>query len=172
MKKLLIVVDYQKDFIDGALGFPKALAIRDYLVNLIQFYETQGDEIVFTKDIHQSDYLHTIEGEYLPVPHCIANTPGSDFDPRIKLFTERHRIFIKPTFGSGELFAFLQKKQYASITLVGVVSNICVFTNAILAKTAQPNTPIIVDSKGSASFDTGLEQKGYDILRNLHIQII
>ncbi len=172
MKKLLIVVDYQKDFIDGALGFPKALAIGDYLVELIKLFESQKDEIVFTQDIHHANYMQTIEGNFLPVPHCIENTPGSDFDPRVKPFTEHHRIFRKPTFGSGELFDFLKSQPFSSITLVGIVSNICVFTNAVLAKTAQPDTPIIVDSKGCASFDTSLEQKGYDILRNLHISVI
>ena len=172
MAKLLIVVDYQNDFVDGALGFPKALAIAPYIVTQIEAYEQAGDEVVFTQDIHSQNYLETIEGKRLPVPHCLEHTHGADFHPSILAYKKKHRVFQKNTFGSSTLFNYLLDHRFDEIRLLGVVSNICVISNAVLAKSAQPDTPIVVDSKGSASFDETLEQKGYDILRNLHIDIL
>lgn len=171
MARLLIVVDYQNDFVDGSLGFPKAVKLEKYLISQIELFEKDKDDVIFTRDVHQEDYLATIEGQHLPVVHCVEGTPGCEIYGKARSLSEHHPIFEKDTFGSDKLFEYLRAHQYSEIVLMGVVSNICVLTNAILAKTAQPNTKIIVDTHGSASFDAKLELEGYDILRNLHIDV-
>lgn len=171
MARLLVVVDYQKDFVDGSLGFPKALTIEPYILSQIDDFEKAKDDVIFTRDVHPKNYLSSIEGQHLPVGHCIEGTPGSEIFGKARARAEHHPIFEKNTFGSDKLFEYLRAHEYQEIVLMGIVSNICVLTNAVLAKTAQPNTKITVDTKGSASFDLNLEKEGYDILRNLHIEI-
>lgn len=169
MKRLLIVVDYQNDFVDGALGFPGAEKLLPYIQNQIKDYAKNGDEVVFTRDIHAEEYLDLTEGKFLPIEHCIAGSDGAKFYGGLEEVSKEYRVFEKPTFGSAELFKFLLEKDYSEIRLLGLVSNICVLSNAVIAKAAQPETKIVVDSKGSSSFDLEMQQKGYDILRNLHI---
>jgi len=171
MARLLIVIDYQNDFVNGSLGFPKALTIEKYIVSQIEAFQNAKDDVIFTRDIHSKNYLSTIEGQHLPVEHCIEGTPGSEIFGKTRAYSEHHPIFEKDTFGSDKLFEYLRAHAYSEIVLMGIVSNICVLTNAILAKTAQPNTKIVVDTRGSASFDLKLEMEGYDILRNLHIEV-
>ncbi|HMM00256.1 MAG TPA: isochorismatase family cysteine hydrolase [Bacilli bacterium] len=172
MKKLLVVVDYQKDFVDGSLGFPGAEKLLPYILDLINEYDVNGDDVVFTKDTHSDNYLSTIEGKHLPVKHCIPGTPGYAFYGPLEEISQDHLVFDKPTFGSAKLFDYLREHNYEEITLVGLVSNICVLSNAVLAKTALPESHILVDTKGADSFDKEMQAKGYDILRNLHISVI
>lgn len=171
MSRLLVVVDYQKDFVDGTLGFPKAIQLEPYIMEKIQSYEHSHDEVVFTRDLHQANYLTTVEGIHLPIEHCIQGTPGADIFGRVGQASKNHRVFDKATFGSDKLFDYIRSHPFEEIVLLGIVSNICVLSNAVLAKSAQPNSKIIVDSKGSASYDLKLEMEGYDILRNLHIEV-
>lgn len=172
MKKLLVVVDYQNDFVDGSLGFEDAKCIENNLVNLIKEYKNNNDEVVFTYDTHYENYMATIEGNNLPIPHCIKGTDGHELFGKVKELADNCLKFEKETFGSKELAKFLENKNYQSITLVGVVTNICVLSNAIVAKTITPNTPIFVDASCSASNDKVMEQKAYDVLENLHIKVI
>lgn len=172
MKKLLVVVDYQNDFVDGSLGFPEAKYLLPYIVDKIRTYEEEGHTVVFTKDTHQGDYLHTVEGRHLPIEHCIKGSNGSDFYKEVATLSEKHLIFEKPTFGSSALFDFVRQNPFDEICLLGLVSHICVLTNAILVKTALPNAHIIVDSKGSGSVNIDMQNKGYDILKNLHIDVL
>lgn len=173
MKKLLIVVDYQNDFVDGSLGFKKALDIKVNLINKIMKYHENKDDVIFTMDTHDEDYLNTVEGKYLPVKHCIKNTYGHELYPEIKtLVMDSDKIFEKNTFPSIDLANYLRDKEYESIELCGVVSNICVLSNAIMVKASLPNTRIFIDRKAIASNDDDLENKAIDILRNLHIEVI
>ncbi len=173
MKHLLIVVDYQKDFVDGSLGFEDAARIEPAIAAKIEKYEKNGDEIAFTFDTHEKNYLETQEGKNLPVPHCIADTDGWLLHGKIAaLINERHIRFCKPAFGSAKLFDYLKDKQYASVELVGVVSNICVLSNAVLAKTALPETPVIVDAACVASNDRRLNEAALDVMQSLQIEII
>ncbi len=173
MKKLLIVVDYQKDFVTGSLGSGYAAAIEPALCEKIKQYRAAGEEIVFTFDTHHENYLDTQEGRMLPLPHCIQGEAGWQLtDPVEALRTAEDRCFYKGCFGSGELFAFLQGRAYAQIELVGVVTNICVISNAILAKTAQPETPIVVDAACTASNDPTLHEKALDLLESMQTLII
>lgn len=183
MKKLLIVVDYQNDFVDGALGFSGAEMLDERIAAKIDAYREAGDEIAFTLDMHGRDYLDTLEGANLPVEHCIEGTPGAEL---FGMVAERVKacdpVFEKPTFGSKELFGRLvamQKvadevgtKPFESIEFVGLVSNICVVANAVLAKTACPEVPIIVDAACTDSFDKELQDKAFDVMEGLHIQVI
>ncbi len=172
MKKLLIVVDMQNDFIDGALGFAWAKDIYPYVLEQIKEYEKNDDEVIFTRDSHDENYLSSMEGKYLPVEHVIKGTDGWLFYGELEEISKKHHVFEKPTFGSVLLGEYLLKNKFETITLLGIVSNMCVISNAIVAKTAQPETRIIVDSKGSASFDLEMEAKAYAILENLHIDVI
>ena len=157
MKKLLVVIDYQNDFVNGSLGFQEAVALEDYLADLIKEYHNNNDDVIFTYDTHQKNYLTTQEGKNLPVAHCLENTEGWQ---------------LYGTFGSLALGNYLKNKQYNEITLVGVVSNICVISNAIIIKAALPEASIIIDCLGIASNDPLLEQKSIDIMENLHMKII
>lgn len=171
MKKCLIVVDVQNDFIDGSLGYVGAKDIIPHIKEMIELYEKEGQTIVFTRDLHMQEYLSSVEGQHLPVPHCIKGSSGSQFFGELEALSLRHIVFEKPTFGSADLFDYLRHHSFDEIWLLGLVSHICVLSNAVLAKTAQPNSHIIVDSKGSGSVDIHMQNKGYDILKNLHIDV-
>lgn len=173
MKKCLIVVDYQNDFVSGSLGFPKAVELERPIVRKIERYRNNGDEIIFTFDTHREDYLETQEGRHLPFPHCLENTPGHDLYGDVAgLMLESDRRFFKNTFGSDDLYAYLKSKQYESIELLGVVSNICVISNLVLAKTALPEVPIIVDADCIASNDDRLNDAVIDVMTTLHVEIL
>ena len=171
MNKLLVVVDYQNDFVDGSLGFPKAAALHDGICEKIIAYREQAQTIIFTLDTHEPDYIETQEGKYLPVPHCIRGTGGHELYGRVLNLSLGCEKFEKGTFGSDLLFAYLQKTSFETIELVGLVSNICVISNAVLAKTAQPEAQIIVDAACTASFDNVLNEKTLDILEGLQIKV-
>lgn len=173
MKKLLVVVDYQNDFVDGALGFDKALDIEPYIVELIKIYQKQNDDIYFTKDTHYENYLETQEGKKLPVPHCIKGTKGHELHGELEELSKGHTIIEKPAFPSLELAEILKDKDYKDVRVVGVVTDICVLSNCIMIKSALPETVITVDTKGCASFDDKLEKEALDVLNNsLQIKVI
>ena len=98
MKKLLIVVDFQNDFIDGALGFPKALTLVDPIKERIKEYLDNNNDVIYTLDTHNDDYLNTCEGHNLPVPHCIDNTFGHKINELCDYSTQAIKVFKKPTF--------------------------------------------------------------------------
>ncbi len=172
MNKLLIVVDYQNDFVDGSLGFPMAVGLHDKICEKITAYKADGQQVVFTLDTHEQDYDKTQEGRNLPVMHCIRGTYGHDLYGRVQRLSEGCRKFEKGTFGSDLLFSFLQADTFKSIELVGLVSNICVISNAILAKTALPEAQIIVDAACTASFDPVLNEKTLDVMEGLQIKVV
>ena len=148
MKKILIVVDMQKDFVDGALGTKEALAIVDNVVKKIEDFD--GDLIV-TYDTHSDDYMSTQEGKNLPVPHCIKGTEGWKLDSRVQTALEgrEYKAIEKPTFGSTVLVEYL-KEKYAGdeldIELIGLCTDICVVSNALLIKASFLDAVVSVDS--------------------------
>lgn len=173
MKRCLIVVDYQVDFVVGSLGFEKALSLDNRIAKKIEAYRTSGDDVIFTLDTHGLNYLETYEGRHLPVAHCINGTDGHNLFGMVGKAKKRSdRVFCKNTFGSDDLYAYLRKTEYSSIEFVGVVTNICVIANAILAKTAQPETDIIVDASCVASNDEKLNKAALQVIESLQIQII
>lgn len=172
MKKLLVVVDYQKDFVDGTLGFPGAETVEKNIIDLIQNFENSGDDIVFTFDTHDEDYMNTVEGKNLPVKHCIKNTDGHALTNGLKPYLKNYPTFEKPSFGSLELGEYIKSKEYDEIYLCGLVSDICVFSNAIIAKSAASvKTEIYVCKNATTSYDLDMQEKSFDVLRHLHINI-
>ncbi len=173
MKRLLIVVDYQNDFVSGALGFEKAKALCPAIAKKIEEYRLHGDEIVFTMDTHGPGYLQTQEGKNLPVEHCIQSRQGWELYSDIAALKQPQDIcFYKPSFGSQELYEYVKERSYQSIELCGVVSNICVLSNAVLCKTAAPETPVMVDANCTASNDDSLNEQALNILQSIQVQVM
>lgn len=172
MKKCLVVVDYQNDFVSGSLGFEKAKELDSEIANLIEKYHNNSDDVVFTLDTHYNDYMNTIEGKSLPVPHCIKGTIGHNLYGEVShSVKESDLLFEKNTFGSDKLFEYLKNNRYSSIELVGVVTNICVISNAVIAKTAQPETEIIVNKNLVASNDDKLNDEALSVMSSFQIKI-
>ena len=173
MKKCLVVVDYQNDFVSGSLGFPEAALLERGIIEKIKQYRENGDEVLFTFDTHFEDYPDTQEGRNLPVAHCIKDSEGHQLYGQVaEQLLDTDKKFIKNTFGSDGLYQYLKAEQFACIELVGLVSNICVIANAILAKTAQPEAHIVVDSGCTASFDSKLHQAALDVMSGLQIEVV
>ena len=183
MKRLLIVVDYQNDFVDGALGFEGAELLDERIAKKIDEYRDAADHIAFTYDTHHKDYLETFEGMNLPIPHCIEGTDGHELYGKVATkLRDSDDVFMKPTFGSTALFERLMKRQavaerigaapFESIELVGLVSNMCVLSNAVIARTACPNVPIIVDAECTAAPDPAMNEKAFDVMEGLQIRVI
>jgi len=172
MKRILIVVDYQNDFVDGALGFPGAELLDDGISRKIRDYQDRGDMIVYTLDTHQENYLATEEGRNLPVEHCLLGSNGHALYGKTGLLARGGRFFPKDTFGSRDLLSFLAEGGFEEVLLVGLVSNICVLSNAVIAKTALPNARIIVDASCTRSFDPELHEKALDVLVGIQVSVI
>lgn len=160
--KVLVVVDMQNDFIDGALGTKEAVAIVPNVINKIKNFDGL---VLATRDTHYENYMETQEGKNLPVPHCIKDTDGWQLRPEIEELITTTPI-DKPTFGSvalGEYLVELSKTEtIESITLIGLCTDICVISNAMLVKASLPEVPIIVDASccagvSPASHDQALE---------------
>lgn len=142
--KALIVVDMQRDFIDGALGTKEAVAIVPNVIDKVKEYERGGELIIYTKDTHYDDYLTTREGRHLPVKHCIKGTAGHDIPDEI--LRGHDVVFEKLTFGSVELMEYLSTLELESVELVGLCTDICVVSNALLIKARFPELDVTVDS--------------------------
>ena len=140
MRKTLIVVDMQKDFVDGALGTKEAVAIVENVKKKIAEYQAKGDEIIFTRDTHQADYMNTNEGKHLPVEHCIEGTDGWKIYGGLEV---EGAIYVnKPTFG------YLNWKDYnlEEVELIGLCTDICVVSNALIIKAMYPEIKVSVDA--------------------------
>lgn len=171
--KLLIVVDFQNDFVSGSLGFEKAKELDKNIALKIDKYHEEGNDVIFTFDTHYENYLETLEGNKLPVPHCIKGTDGHKLYGETALkFTSNDKIIEKEVFGSMELGLFLKEHFYDEIELVGLVSNICVISNAVVARTFSKESKIIVDASCTSCFDEELNQKALDVMEGLQIEVI
>ena len=143
--KVLCVIDMQNDFIDGALGTKEAEAIVENVKSKIELYRQNGDTIIFTRDTHTEEYMNTQEGKNLPVPHCIKGSKGWEITK--KLDTASDKIIDKPTFGSFELADYVASlSDVEEIELIGLCTDICVISNAMLLKAKLTETQISVDS--------------------------
>lgn len=171
MKELLIVVDFQNDFVYGSLGFPGAERLEGPICNKILAYRRAGQTVVFTMDTHDTKYLETREGRKLPVPHCLSGSKGWELYGRVKDLSEGCLCFEKNTFGSDKLFDYLRLQLFDRIELVGLVSNICVLVNAALAGAASPDSVVSVDASCTASFDPSLHEKTLDVLSGIQVEI-
>ncbi len=172
MKRLLVVVDFQNDFVCGSLGFEKAKELEKVILEKINEYK--NDDIIFTLDTHEDDYLNTIEGEHLPIKHCIKGTSGHEIYGEIKEISKNYPCIEKETFASKELLHFIENKPftYESIEICGLVSDICVISNAIIAKAASPKSKILVDKKATSSANLKMQEMVFKVMQNLHIEVI
>lgn len=178
MKKLLVVIDYQKDFVDGALGFKKAEILEEGIYNKVKKYLENEDKVVFTYDTHFENYLETREGKNLPVPHCYINTEGHDLYGRLKEFKNMKNTFHynKEAFGISPKDMLKMVVDIGSdideIEFVGVVSNMCVISNVIIFQSQYVNAQITVDGRLCASFDESLHYKALDVIESLQVKVI
>ena len=156
MKKLLIVVDMQNDFITGTLGSQQAQAILPNVKAKIEHFKQNGHRVIFTRDTHSENYLSTQEGKYLPVVHCIKGTKGHSIADELDI--NDCELFDKPTFGSMELASRAAEGDYDEIELCGLCTDICVVSNAIILKAKLPETKITVDSRCCA----GVTEKSHN----------
>ena len=145
MKKLLVIVDMQRDFVHGALGTAEAREILPRLERKIRQARSEGIALAYTMDTHQADYLQTQEGKNLPVAHCIEGTEGWDLCPELAALLQGAKIFRKPSFGSLELGEYVKQEGFDRVELAGVCTGICVLSNAALIKAYAPETEVVVD---------------------------
>ena len=167
--KLLVVVDMQNDFIDGALGSPEAVAIVPYVKALIEGFD---GKVFFTRDTHFDNYMDTQEGKKLPVPHCIKGTDG--WQIRSELDTLRMTEAIdKITFGSTELVEVIGREENVeSITFAGLCTDICVISNVMTVKAFYPEIPLIVDAKGCAGVTPDSHRTALSAMRMCQVDVI
>ena len=173
MKKLLIVVDMQNDFIDGALGTKEAVAIVPKVVEKIKNWD--GD-IIATRDTHTNDYMNTREGKYLPVPHCIKNTPGHEINEDVKdaLMNSDADVTVveKNTFGCVGLPELVFRGKYDYVELVGLCTDICVVSNAMLIKAELPEIDMVVDATCCAGVTPDTHNAALTTMKMCQIDVI
>ena len=169
MKKLVAVIDMQNDFICGALSNSDTEKILPAVAEYVKRADEQGAEIVFTRDTHDENYAQTQEGRKLPVPHCVKNTKGWQIAEALSDYVQN--VFDKYTFGSLLLAQYALDNQFDCIDLVGVCTDICVISNAVLCKAALPEARVSVDASLCASNDEALHEKALDVMRGLQINV-
>ncbi len=166
MKKTLIVVDMQKDFIDGVLGTKEAVAIVEKVKKKIGEYQANGNEIIFTRDTHQTDYLNTNEGKYLPVEHCIEGTDGWKIQEGLEVFGA---IYIdKPTFG------YLNWADYKleEVEIIGLCTDICVVSNALIIKAVYPEIKVVVDASCCAGVTPESHEAALTTMKMCQVEVV
>jgi nicotinamidase-related amidase len=177
--KVLIVIDMQEDFIRGSLGSPEAQAITPAVAAKVAEYAAMEESVIlYTRDTHFDNYMETMEGKYLPVPHCIANTEGWQIVPEV--FTEDSEVVDKYTFGCSNLPDEIwsacgmkyNKFDIDSIEFCGVCTDICVVSNVLITKTVFRDIPIIVDSKCCAGVTPEKHEAALEVMRSCQIEVI
>ena len=172
MNRILVVVDMQNDFIDGALGTKEAVAIVDRVKGIVDSFE---GKIIFTRDTHTEKYLETSEGRNLPVIHCVKNTIGWQISK--ELDTSRAFLIIdKPVFGSLELAQILanedNKEKIDEVLLVGLCTDICVISNAMIAKSTLYEAKITVDASACAGVTPESHERALEAMKMCQINVI
>ncbi|MCL2018306.1 MAG: cysteine hydrolase [Oscillospiraceae bacterium] len=170
MKKLLLVIDMQNDFITGTLGSDKAQEIVEAVKLKTDEYRKNGDAIIFTRDTHTADYMKTQEGRLLPVPHCIEGTDGHLITPELE--TEGCEIINKCSFGSLELAEYIAAKNYEEIELCGLCTDICVVSNALILKARLPEVKITVDQSCCAGVSEESHKAALLTMKMCHVEMI
>lgn len=173
---VLVVIDMQNDFITGCLGNEQTQKVVPNVVNKILDYKKTNPNgaLVYTMDTHSNGtYADTIEGMKLPVPHCIAGTEGWSLHPDVEKVIEGGVGVTKTTFGSTKLVDIISRiENVKNITLIGVCTDICVISNALLLKANFPNTPITVDSACCAGVTPESHENALNAMRMCHIDIV
>ena len=172
MKNILVVIDMQNDFIRGSLSAFDAESIIPGIVQEIT--KRKPNDVLFTKDTHHNDYLNTSEGKHLPVVHCVENTKGWELIDEVKNAVRNSIIIKKPTFGSLILIDELKKRIKSKddvITLVGVCSDICVVSNAVLVKTYFRENPVVVLKDCVRGVTEEKNREALDVMKSLQVEI-
>ena len=187
MKKILVIVDMQNDFIDGSLGSAEAQAIVPNVVNKLKSVNKEDTLILFTKDTHYSNYLDTFEGKHLPVEHCIENTKGWCINKDISSIVDRTPGYLKyssykiinsriykNTFGSDDLRDLLLevKDDLEEIEFCGLCTDICVISNVLMARQTMPNTQITVDASCCAGVTPEKHKAALEVMKSCQINVI
>lgn len=173
MSKVLIVVDMQNDFVYGPLGTPEARAIVPNVKKKIDEYYERGDKVIFTLDSHSTNYLDTHEGKYLPVEHCRFNTPGWEIVSELQIRLDSKRIRCKSSFGLEWWYSSEQNiYKHDSIELVGVCTDICVVSNALILRTMLPGHYITVDASCCAGTTPKKHKAALEVMKSCHIDVI
>jgi nicotinamidase-related amidase len=172
MKKLLAVIDMQKDFTDGALGTKEAMAIIPAVAERIAKAEKDGEDILFTKDTHFENYLDTQEGKKLPVSHCIKGTAGWNLIDELSGYEHRYPVFEKNTFGSMDLADYIAKHPYDEIELIGLCTDICVISNAMLIKAADTKVEVVVNASCCAGVTPQSHNNALEAMKACQITVI
>ncbi len=173
MRDILVVIDMQNDFIDGALGTDEAISIVDDVVERIEHYDTGS--VFATMDTHTSNYLDTQEGKNVPVKHCIKGEKGWKINSKIAPLIKEENIFEKPTFGSVDLANHLNaisQGERIRITLIGVCTDICVASNALLFKAFMPEVPIRIIAKCCAGVTPATHESALTTLEQCQMEIL
>lgn len=173
MRKILLVIDMQVDFIDGALGSAEAVAIIPNVLREIAKYGK--NDIIATRDTHPEDYMQTREGKHLPVPHCIEGTPGWELHPEIAMALDGCTVIDKPTFGSTRLcnmICQIAQSEEIEVTLVGLCTDICVVSNAMLIKAALPEIDVKVVADACAGVTPETHAAALTTMKMCQIEII
>lgn len=175
-KRLLVVVDFQKDFVNGSLGFDGAEKLYPRILKRVKEYRDHNDYVIFTMDTHNEEYLKTIEGKYLPIEHCIRGTEGHDIygDELREISKEEEVIKVyKGKFGTLEFLKIKEQLgQLSSVELCGIDTNICVLSNAIICQTIFGDSEIYINRELCGSGNRELESKTFDVMRNLQMNVI
>ena len=172
MRKILIVIDMQNDFIDAALGTKEAVSIVEAVKEKIRSYPAA--DVIATMDTHGENYMETQEGRYLPVPHCIRGTDGWKIRPDIEALLDGAKIYEKPTFGSVKLAADLKalsEQEEIELELIGLCTDICVVSNALLLKASMPEVKIAVDAACCAGVTPEKHLAALETMRSCQIQV-
>lgn len=184
--KMLVVVDMQNDFINGALGTKEAVAIVPKVVEKIKEYENTDTLLIFTKDTHYDNYMETQEGKNLPVPHCIYMTEGWSIHKEIATCAKTANLLgyhtrtiinsriLKPSFGSLDLMEVIQKNKniLTEIVFVGLCTDICVISNAIMAKAAAPEVLVTVDASCCAGVTPETHKNALEAMKVCQIKVV
>lgn len=178
--KVLVVIDMQKDFVDGALGSPEAQAIvPNVAAKVKQYAEMKDGLVIYTRDTHFADYADTREGKYLPVPHCTFETEGWDIVPEVLNDQAAAAILNKITFGYsaiaeeiGYIVNVELDQVIDSIEVCGLCTDICVVSNALILKANFPDIPFVVDSACCAGVTPAKHEAALEVMRSCQIDVI
>ena len=168
MRKTLIVVDMQNDFIDGALGTKEAQDIVPNVAKKIKEYKENGYNVIFTRDTHSTNYLETYEGKHLPVVHCVKNTVGWQISDKLDFDIENDVLIDKPTFG------WLNWKDFdfESVEICGLCTDICVISNALIIRASYPEIDITVDASCCAGVTPETHKAALETMKMCQIEVI
>ena len=173
MRKILIVIDMQNDFIDGALGTAEAVGIVEAVKEKIRSYPPK--DVIATMDTDFENYMQAQEGRYLPVPHCVRGTEGWEIRPEIAGLLKGAKVYEKPTFGSMQLAEDLKaaaEKEEIELELIGLCTDICVVSNALLLKAQMPEVRISVDASCCAGVTPQKHEAALETMRSCQIRVI